>query len=104
MKNYELNLKDINPDLAKKVKEHTRYIITHNIIDNKEKRQRSNSEKETYPLMFKLYDDDKELYFEGYSKPNQTEWEWFAPLDRIGASYGCTEIHYRNAEGKFEAI
>ena len=80
------------------------YIITHNIIDEKEKRERTEEEKKKYPYAFKLYDDDEELYFKGYSNDDESE-RAFAPLDGIGRSYGCTEIKYRNRNtGKFETL
>jgi hypothetical protein len=43
-----------------------------------------------------MYDDDRELYFEGLSKVNNS----FDPLDEIGYSAGCTEIHYLE-KGKY---
>lgn len=80
------------------------YIITHNIIEGKEKRERTKEEKKKYPYAFKLYDDDGELYFKGYSNDDESE-RAFAPLDGIGHSYGCTEIFYRNRNtGKFESL
>jgi hypothetical protein len=78
------------------------YIITHNIIDEEEKRERTAEEKKKYPYEFKLYDDDEELYFIGYSNDNSSE-RAFRPLDTIGASYGCTEIKYRRENG-FETL
>jgi hypothetical protein len=43
-----------------------------------------------------MYDDDRELYFEGLSKVNNS----FDPLDEFGYSTGCTEIHYLE-KGKY---
>lgn len=71
------------------------YIITHNVIEEGSSRNRTTSEKASYPYYFELYDGDNELYARGYSSDNQTE-ELFQPLDIWGASYGCTDIKYRN--------
>lgn len=46
---------------------------------------------------FRLFDDDRVMYFEGFSKK---KWD-FQPLDDFGISYGCTEIQYWN-NNKFE--
>ncbi len=70
------------------------YKITHNIIDCSEKETMSKAEKAKMPYAFKLYDDDGELYFKGYSSSHATE-SAFDPLDGIGADYGCTYIEYR---------
>ena len=48
---------------------------------------------------FKMYDDDHELYYEGMS----TE-EYFDPLDWAANDAGCTEIHYRQPNGKWEQL
>ena len=83
------------------------YIITHNIIDEKAKRERTKEEQEKYPYAFRLYYDDGELYFKGYSDNANSE-RAFAPLDGIGQSYGCTEIKYSiqypNGTRKFETL
>ncbi len=79
------------------------YIITHNVIDNEEPRTRTALERQKFYYNFKLYDDDKELYFIGYSDDNSTE-RAFEPLDCIGASYGCTDIKYRNKNYQLESL
>lgn len=44
---------------------------------------------------FRMFDDDGELYYEGYCAL-----EDFAPLDDFGMpNAGCTEIKYRNEKG-----
>jgi hypothetical protein len=59
---------------------------------------------------FKMYDDDGELYYEGklYFDPEYEDVEpevWFFPKDDFGEpNAGCTEIHYKNKDGKFEAV
>ena len=73
------------------------FIITHNVIENKESRLREKHEKTDYPFYFELYDDDDILYAKGYSNDNQNE-DLFKPLDEWGAGYGCTGIKYRNLE------
>ena len=52
------------------------------------------TDQDNFP--FRMYDDDRELYFEGLSKVNNS----FDPLDEIGYSAGCTEIHYLE-KGKY---
>ena len=41
---------------------------------------------------FRLYDDDGELYFSGYS----SKMDSFVPLDYYGENFGCTRIDYYN--------
>ena len=55
-------------------------------------------------LEFRLYDDDGELYYTGFYLGPDYETQ-FAPLDDFGMpNSGCTSIHYRNADGVFEAL
>lgn len=55
------------------------------------------------PYKFRLYDDDGNLYYEGYSDDNSSE-KAFAPLDDYGMpNDGCTEIRYLE-NGKFETL
>lgn len=49
---------------------------------------------------FRIYDGDMLLCFEGVSTCNES----FDPLDDFGASYGCTEIHWLQLNGKFEQL
>jgi hypothetical protein len=44
---------------------------------------------ENYKFRFKLYKDDRNLYYEGLLKVNNS----FQPLDLYGFNGGCTEIH-----------
>lgn len=49
---------------------------------------------------FKMYDDDKELYYEGVHVGG----DQFEPLDCFGMpNAGCTEIHYFY-NGKFQSL
>lgn len=54
---------------------------------------------EKHKFKFRMFDDDGILYFEGLSSVSNT----FVPLDDLGVSYGCTEIHYL-INGKFEQL
>ena len=54
--------------------------------------------KKTMPYKFKLYDDDGELCFEGYSNRNDDDVA-FEPLDWAEGE-GCTSIKYWNVENK----
>lgn len=59
---------------------------------------------------FKMYDDDNNLYYEGYlyfdPKFEDREPEvWFFPLEDFGEpNAGCTSIHYKNKEGVFKPM
>lgn len=49
---------------------------------------------------FRCVDDDGTTYFWGLCNE-----ESFLPLDMVGYSYGCTEIHYKNGKtGKWEQL
>lgn len=50
---------------------------------------------------FRVKDDDGVTYFWGVcSDPNS-----FAPLDIVGAEYGCTTIEYKNPDtGRYEPL
>jgi len=75
------------------------FIITHNVIENKESRLREEHEKTDYPFYFELYDDDDILYARGYGYDMQySASAIFEPLDTWGAAYGCTKIKLRNKE------
>lgn len=51
---------------------------------------------------FKMYDDDGELYYEGRIVGECNELE---PLDDFGMpNAGCTDIQYKNKEGKWESV
>mgnify|MGYP003153688280 FL=1 len=51
---------------------------------------------------FRMYDDDGELYYEGYCT-NNTDERAFAPLEHFGTpNAGCTGIKYEGASGKYE--
>lgn len=58
---------------------------------------------EEMPHTFRLKDDDGEIYFHGISDDADSE-KAFTPLDTIGASYGCTMIEYKNAQGAWEML
>lgn len=49
---------------------------------------------------FRCLDDDGEWYFRGVSTNDSS----FAPLDSIGAVYGCTMIEYMNKNGEWELL
>lgn len=59
---------------------------------------------------FKLYDDDGELYYTGmlYFDPKYEDVDpevWFCPLEDFGTpNAGCTEIWFKNKDGKFTAV
>ncbi len=50
---------------------------------------------------FKMYDDDGECYYSGYSNDDSS----FDPLDHFGMpNAGCTELKYRNADGTYSTL
>jgi hypothetical protein len=55
---------------------------------------------------FKMYDDDGELYYEGYFLSHSEESDEFEPLTCFGApNAGATEIRYKNPKtNKFETL
>ena len=50
-------------------------------------------------IPFRLLDDDGLIYAEGYSDNSNS----FAPLDRYGPDYGCTDIQYYS-NGKWRSL
>lgn len=79
------------------------YIITKilepSLNDNELIKRHSSFKTDRHKFPFKMYDDDRNLYYEGLSKINFS----FDPLDEIGYSAGCTEIHYLE-KGKFQQL
>ena len=79
------------------------FIITNILepsLEDKELIQKHLSKQnDKYKYRFKMYDDDGNLYYEGLSITNFS----FDPLDEMGYSAGCTEIHYLE-NGKFERL
>lgn len=53
---------------------------------------------------FKLYDDDGILYYTGKFLGDPDSEEAFEPLDWARNYAGCTEIKYRQADGKYETL
>lgn len=55
---------------------------------------------------FKMYDDDGELYYEGFIVIEEDDGELdFAPLDEFGMpNAGATEIHYQNKQGEWKPL
>jgi hypothetical protein len=80
------------------------WAITKDILEPTGKRNATDEQlkevKKDCKHHFKLYDDDGELYYEGYSDDDSS----FSPLDWAMADSGCTEIKYRTASGKYETL
>lgn len=54
---------------------------------------------------FKMYDDDKEIYYEGYLVGDADGQDGFLPLDCFGMpNAGATSIHYRNPNGSYSQL
>lgn len=75
------------------------YIITHNLIDCKPPKEITDEIVKKFPVKFRLFDDDGELYFEGRMSGNEGQDE-FEPEDEIGVGYGCTETKLFNEDTK----
>ncbi|MBS1641600.1 MAG: hypothetical protein JSR11_03895 [Bacteroidetes bacterium] len=79
------------------------FIITNipepSLKDEKLLERHSSLKTEKHKFHFKMYDDDRNLYYEGLSKTNFS----FDPLDEFGYSAGCTEIYYLE-KGKFKRL
>ena len=53
---------------------------------------------------FKMFDDDGNLYYEGYSTTNDDE-SAFGPLWNFGTpNAGCTYIQYKGKSGNYETL
>lgn len=65
------------------------YIITHNRIEGCKPVQVTDIVREKYPIRFRLFDGDGELYISGRMQGYD-----FEPLDDIGVCYGCTELRF----------
>jgi hypothetical protein len=79
------------------------FIITNisepSLKDEKLLQRHSSLKTEKHKFHFKMYDDDRNLYYEGLSKINFS----FDPLDEMGYGAGCTEIHYLE-NGRFKRL
>jgi hypothetical protein len=55
---------------------------------------------------FKMYDDDGELYYEGYNvESDESDDPGFEPLDHFGMpNAGCTELRLRSKSGTYETL
>lgn len=64
------------------------WMITADKIDNGESNGRKSAGFKSgvkMPVLFKMYDDDNILYFEGVMQEQD-----FHPLDEYGVGFGCT--------------
>lgn len=49
-----------------------------------------------------MFDDDDNLYFEGYLVGDKNSHDGFMPLDNYGSpDSGCTYIKYKNEKGEW---
>ena len=57
-------------------------------------------------VAFKMYDDDKNLYYSGFMVPGDEGEAEFGPLDDFGTpNAGCTEIKIKNkSTGEWETV
>lgn len=94
--------------MVNKTCQNRRYTITKCLLEDKEDwpsglAQETPTPHEGQTQQFRLLDDDKNIYFEGFMIPTDTEMIFY-PLDTIGLSYGCTEIQILNPKGEWETV
>ena len=70
------------------------YILIHIAFSEERKRIQEDLKHKTnrHKYLFRLYDDEGELYYEGLSVKNNS----FYPLDEEQPNSSVTEIHYFN--------
>lgn len=95
--------------MARKLYMCPEFVITEDHLDNvkRDKAEIAYLKSRGFRTYFRLYDDDGELYFTGYLYSEEIageEVDEFAPLDWAMYDSGCTEIKYRNAQGRLETL
>lgn len=81
------------------------FVITRDHLESKslDNSQVSKVKSEGYNIHFKLFDDDRVLYYSGYL--HEESEDEFSPLDWAMADSGCTIIQYRNNKtNKYEDL
>lgn len=68
--------------------------------------QKAQIKKDGFTVHFMMYDDDQELYYGGYLKTKLEGSEGaFRPLEDWGMpNAGCTDIKYKEADGKYHSL
>lgn len=79
------------------------WIITYDHIDERPRLIGSFGTLDGLKHVFRLYDDDKNLCFSGFSDDMDSEFA-FDPLDWATADSGCTEIQYRQDDGTWRTL
>jgi hypothetical protein len=77
------------------------YLLTYDHLN--EAVLMTGAELSNFPYAFRLYDDDGNLYFSGWSNDRDSE-AAFEPLDDIQEDYGCTYIQYLQDDGEWETL
>lgn len=75
-------------------------VVMHETTTDAEYNKCFENLKEKCVHKFRCLDDDGEWYFRGVSTSDSS----FAPLDSVGAAYGCTMIEYMNKNGEWELL
>ena len=79
------------------------WVITQDHLEGRKRTDIDELKKQGYTVHFKLYDDDSELYYSGYYKPEI--YDEFEPLDWAMGDSGCTFMKVRNPQtGKYEVL
>lgn len=65
-------------------------IVENSLKDDELIKRHLSLKTDKHKFPFRMYDDDGELFFDGLSKINNS----FDPLNEMGYSAACTEIHY----------
>lgn len=79
------------------------WIITYDHLDERPRLFGSFGKLDTLRHAFRLYDDDRVLYYSGFSDDQDSD-SAFDPLDWAMADSGCTEIQYRQDDGSWETL
>jgi hypothetical protein len=79
------------------------WIITYDHVDECPRLFGSFGDIKELRYPFRLYDDDKELYFSGFSDDRDSQIA-FDPLDYCTDRYGCTRIDYLQDDESWETL
>ena len=79
------------------------WIITYDHIDERPRLFGAFGKLDGLKYAFRLYDDDGELYYSGFSDDRDSE-AGFDPLDYCMDRYGCTRIDYLQDDENWETL
>ena len=82
------------------------YLTPNSDFQDATKEQLLQINKDGFTVHFMMYDDDDILYYGGYLKTDlEGSEDAFAPLDDYGMpNAGCTDIKYKESDGKYHSL